>query len=59
MNKRRKVSVLLLILAFFFPLLGYALYGVKKREQKSVAKYYLVSGIVGTVLVGALILSMC
>ena len=59
MNKRRKVSVLLLILAFFFPLLGYALYWVKKREQKSVAKDYLVSGIVGTVLVGALILSMC
>jgi hypothetical protein len=52
--KKTSVNPILIVLSIFFPIIGIVLFFVKKKENKGIAKKYLITALVG-ILIGCII----
>ncbi len=52
--KKTSVNPILIALSIFFPIIGIVLFFVKKKENKDVAKKYLITALVG-ILIGCIV----
>lgn len=52
--KKTSVNPILIVLSIFFPIIGIVLFFVKKKENKGIAKKYLITALVG-ILIGCIV----